>query len=54
MKNISLHYNVPTAKSSFCQLIDSFEAKWINGVPFVYPGQSYMSVSVDIKEKDFC
>ena len=39
MKNISLHYNIPTAKSSFCQLKDSFEAKWINGVPFVYPGK---------------
>ena len=58
MKNISLHYNVPTAKSSFCQLIDSFEAKWINSliVPFVYPGQSYMCLCqyLDIKEKDLC
>ena len=34
VKNSSLHY-VPTAKSSFCQLIDSFEAKYINGVSFV-------------------
>ena len=32
-----LHYNVPTAKSSFCQLIDYFEAKYINGVSFVDP-----------------
>ena len=37
VKNISLHYNVPTAKSSFCQLIDSFEAKYINVVSFVDP-----------------
>ena len=37
VKNISLHYNVPKAKSSFCQLIDSFEAKYINGVSFVDP-----------------
>lgn len=32
-----LHYNVPTAKASFCQLIDSFEAKYINGFSFVDP-----------------
>ena len=37
VKNISLHYNVPTAESLFCQLIDSFEAKCFNGVPFVDP-----------------
>ena len=35
MKNISLHYNVQTAKSS--QLLDSFEAKCFNGAPFVDP-----------------
>ena len=34
MQNISLHNSVPIAKSSFCQLIDSFKAKCFNGVPF--------------------
>ena len=61
-----MHYNVPTAKSSFCQLINSFEAKYINGVPFVDPFYSlqraklktyclnfflYVSVSVYIKQE---
>lgn len=41
VKNISLHYNVPTAKSSICQLIDSFESKCFNGVTFVDPFYSF-------------
>ena len=62
MKNISMHYSVPTAKSSFCQLIDSFEVKCFNGVPFVDPFYSlhwaklktffkifFVSVLVDMK-----
>ena len=34
---LSIQYYVPTAKSLFCQLMDPFEAKYFDGVPFVDP-----------------
>ena len=51
VKNISLHYNVATAKSSFCQLIDSFEAKcFAQGKgKKIFLNFLSVSVSVDIK-----
>ena len=54
VKNISRHYNVPIVKSSFCQLIDSFEAKCFNGVPFVDPFYSLHGAKVKTSFKIFC